>query len=430
MAVAGIRSIGVALSAVACAALRLRGVRCGRITVRPGGHPYDRRLEPAPELRTWVKQNRDAGFLIVDEGPGISGSSFLAAAEALSLCGVECGRIQMIGSRVAAPAGLRAPNASERWTRYGFHVMQNAPLAPEGAGESLSGGIWRRHFHYTENVMPASWAPLEPAKFLARDQRSIFKFEGFGHYGEAVGVRAALLASRGFAPRYLGNRRGFGEYELVAGRTLEQHDRSPELLERMADYLALRFTHFAGDSPQSPELETMLRWNWRLEFGEELSAAESQLHSCRTVVCDGRMMPHEWLRTGDGELLKLDAGSHGDNHFFPGPCDIAWDIAGTIMEWALQGEARDRFIGLYEARSGDRITERLAPYLLAYTIFRLSWSKMAALAMQGEYDEAQLTRDYRKYRALALGLRRRPLELQASGKSANVNLSLGGARSS
>ena len=73
---------------------------------------------------------------------------------------------------------------------------------------------------------------------------------------------------------------------------------------------------------------------------------------------------------------------------------------------------------------------QLAPYLLAYTIFRLSWSKMAALAMQGEYDEAQLTRDYRKYRALALGLRRRPLELQASGKSANVNLSLGGARSS
>ena len=41
--------------------------------------------------------------------------------------------------------------------------------------------------------MPATWAPLEPAKFLASDQQSIFKFEGFGHYGEAIGARARLL---------------------------------------------------------------------------------------------------------------------------------------------------------------------------------------------------------------------------------------------
>ena len=113
MAVVGIRSIGVALSAVACAALGLRGMQCERITVRPSGHPYERGLEPAPELRAWAGRNRDAGFLIVDEGPGISGSSFLAAAEALGLCGVECGQIQMIGSRAADPAGLRAPNAAE-----------------------------------------------------------------------------------------------------------------------------------------------------------------------------------------------------------------------------------------------------------------------------------------------------------------------------
>ncbi len=45
MAVLGIRSIGVALSAVACASLRLRGIECERITVRPSGHPYDRKLE-------------------------------------------------------------------------------------------------------------------------------------------------------------------------------------------------------------------------------------------------------------------------------------------------------------------------------------------------------------------------------------------------
>ena len=50
-----------------------------------------------------------------------------------------------------------------------------------------SGGTWRRYFRYEESTMPASWAQLEPAKILGRDERSVFKFEGFGHYGEAIG---------------------------------------------------------------------------------------------------------------------------------------------------------------------------------------------------------------------------------------------------
>jgi hypothetical protein len=204
---------------------------------------------------------------------------------------------------------------------------------------------------------------------------------------------------------------------------MELRDQSAELLERMADYLAVRFRDFASNSPQSPEIEKMLRWNWQLEFGEELSDAESRLRTRCVVVCDGRMMPHEWLRVDGGELLKLDAGIHGDNHFFPGPCDIVWDVAGAIVEWELQGEARDRFVREYEARSGDSITERLAPYLLAYTIFRLGWSKMAALAMQGEYDEALLNRDYQRYRGLALQLRQRERP-RASEASANADRSL------
>ena len=215
--VLGIRSIGVTLGAVACAALALRGIPCRRISVRPSGHPYDRRLELTPRLRQWVAEAGDAEFLVVDEGPGISGSSFLAVAEALESCGVDNSRIHLIGSREADPATLRAADACRRWGRYGFHVMQSAPLEPRGAGVNLSGGMWRRHFHCAADAMPASWPALEPARFLARDEPSIFRFEGFGHYGEAVGARAALLADCGFAPQYLGNRRGFGELCAGAG---------------------------------------------------------------------------------------------------------------------------------------------------------------------------------------------------------------------
>jgi len=326
-------------------------------------------------------------------------------AEALEHCGIAPGRIHLIGSRAVAPATLRATDAIRRWERYRFSVLQSAPLEPPGAGVNLSGGSWRRRFRCPEDAMPAAWPPLEPAKFLARDEQSFFRFEGFGHYGEAVGARAARLADCGFAPPYLGNHRGFGEYELVPGQMLALGDCSTELLERMASYLALRGTAFACATEQAPELETMLRWNWQNEFGEELGSAESRMGAERVVVCDGRMLPHEWLRRERGELLKLDAGSHGDNHFFPGPCDIAWDVAGTIVEWELQGEARSYFAGEYARRSGDAVAARLVPYLLAYATFRMGWSRMAAAAMQGEYDEALLERDYRRYRAQALRLR-------------------------
>jgi len=406
VAVLGIRSIGVTLSAVACAALRLRGVECERITARPQGHPYDRKLEATAELERFAGRWHGAEFLIVDEGPGISGSSFLAMAEALQACGIESSRIHLVGSREAAPATLLAENAAVRWPRFQFHRMENAPLPPRQAGESLSGGAWRRHFRCEEHYTPASWTPLEPAKFLAEDERSVFRFEGYGHYGEEIGARAMLLAARGYSPRYLGNHCGFGEYERAEGRMLTLCDRSREMLRYMAEYLAWRAEAFQSEG-QAPELEEMLRWNWQAEFDEELRAEEWQLPAVRVALCDGRMMPHEWLLTTAGEMLKLDAVSHGDNHFFPGPCDIAWDVAGAIVEWEMLGQVRERFVGEYEARSGDAVSERLAPYLRAYAIFRLGWCRMAALAMQGEFDEALLERDYQRYRTLAVHLRSR-----------------------
>ena len=78
--------------------------------MRPTGHPYDRKLELTPELCDWVGTVRATpGFLIVDEGPGISGSSFLAVAEALSQCGVEGRRIHMVGSRAVDPCRFARP---------------------------------------------------------------------------------------------------------------------------------------------------------------------------------------------------------------------------------------------------------------------------------------------------------------------------------
>ena len=146
----------------------------------------------------------------------------------------------------------------------------------------------------------------------------------------------------------------------------------------------------------------MLAWNWKCEFGEELPT--QPLEVARLVTADARMLPHEWIAT-DGRFLKLDANSHGDDHFFPGPCDIAWDVAGAIVEWDMDRHAQEHFLDAYVRESGDFVRPRLGAYLLAYTTFRMGWSKMAAHASAGEFDQQLLERDYRRYRGVCSRLR-------------------------
>src|SRR6476646_1620462 len=81
--VVGIRSIGTSLSSVVAATLEQAGCNVSSFTVRPHGHPFDRTVH-------WqgVDIEPNAWFLIVDEGPGLSGSSFAAVARRLSELGV------------------------------------------------------------------------------------------------------------------------------------------------------------------------------------------------------------------------------------------------------------------------------------------------------------------------------------------------------
>lgn len=397
-AVVGIRSIGAPLSAVVAAAL---GDASRRITVRPTGHPYDRKLESSDELRAFVAANAGHAFVIVDEGPGLSGSSFLAVAEALEKCGVEAAKITMAGSHEVDAEKLRAPRARERWRR--FQSMMTAPEAvlPRGAETAIGGGWWRRIFLRDFQDQPACWPQLESAKYLSGDARMFYKFEGYGYFGERLGERARMLFKSGFGAPYLGNERGFGVYELLDGKPMHAMRLSASMIERLADYCAMRRREFAAvEDDEGSRLEEMVRCDWKVEFGGELKI---ELPVESRVIADARMLPHEWTETGEG-TKKVDGCSHGDDHFFPGPCDIAWDVAGAIIEWQMSGEAQDQFVAHYERRSGDRIGARLGAYLLAYATFRMAWSKMASHASRGEFDETLLERDYRRYRSLCVAM--------------------------
>jgi hypothetical protein len=151
-------------------------------------------------------------------------------------------------------------------------------------------------------------------------------------------------------------------------------------------------------------LNEMTAFNFAMIANREL-ARRPELVVERPVIADSRMMPYEWIKLDSGgQPLKLDCAAHGDNHFLPGPVDIAWDVAGTIVEWRLDGDSADYFLKCYERASGDRAGNRLQEYLLAYSAFQAGYSMMAvsALAESDIEEEKRLLRDYEQYRCMVL----------------------------
>ena len=407
VAVIGIRSIGATLSAVVLAALRQRVISCARITVRPQGHPFDRQLHFSENQRQFVAEwrGRRAQFFIVDEGPGLSGSSFLSVADALEVEGVSSNDVLFLASRDAAAESLCAKDSALRWPRY-RKVVANFSSAPDDAEVWLGGGQWRETWMTTvsRKHWPAIWPQTERSKYLSRDGRWLYKFEGLGPYGEAPRSRAQTLAEFGFAPTARNGSATFVAYETISGRPAQIDDLNEEVLSRIADYCALRAREFPSAQVRGGGdlmgLASMAHFNALEEFGLDLDFS-SELEIVLPVICDGRMMPHDWLLTPDGRLLKSDGVSHGDDHFFPGPCDIAWDIAGAIVEWELARDGAEFLCEQYYHRSGDDIRSRLEPYLLIYSLFRLGFCAMAAGAVAGSDEGPRLRAAHRRYRSWA-----------------------------
>jgi hypothetical protein len=385
-AVIGIRSIGTTLSAVVRAWFELRGIAAERITVRPSGHPFDRKLPVDENLCEWIgkQAQRGARFYVVDEGPGLSGSSFLAVAEALVEAGVGYDRIVLLPSSKPNPETLLAPNAFARWSRFQTLPLQPTRYIPADARQYVGGGEWRKHVFASEADWPAVWSWTERQKYLSCDGARIFRFDGHGRYGKEVRERSEILVAHNWGPQIESAGDGFSVSLWVQGSRSVIADR--DTIIQLARYCAFRAKHFAYESADPSALEEMARINL------ERAAGVSQTLTLPIewpVVADARMMPHEWIVAEGGRLLKVDAAAHGDDHFYPGPTDIAWDIAGAIVEWNLDDEAANLLISEYCRGSGDGVGTRLPDYLIAYSVFRLAVAHSAAIS---ESDKRELLR--------------------------------------
>lgn len=399
----GLRTIGTTLSACVTAALLESGWQIESWTVRPRGHPFDRSLRLAPALCASLAARRDRWFLVVDEGPGLSGSSFAGTVKVLTELGVPEHRIVLFPSWRTDGRGLRAASARAIWPALrqetgDFSAAWIGSQRLAGRFDARIAGDWSAGRWRSQWLLPGDpWPPVQPQherrKYLAAGaERMLLRFAGLGRFGDRALQRAELLADAGFgaAPLDLGH--GFLAERQLRGRPLRADELDGGLLGTIARYLAHRSARFQAEPAAGPaELGEMVVHN--IEAGLGPRWAERATRHLREAVwgdggciVDGRMLPHEWIRGPDGDF-KTDALDHGDGHFLPGPVDIAWDLAGTCVEFQLDPPAESALTARYGSYSGDRdVARRLPTYRLGYLAFRLGYCTQAAEALGTSLD--------------------------------------------
>lgn len=395
----GLRGIGTSLSAAVHGALVEHGVRSTTWTVRPHGHPFDRRADiDETLLRDWDAER--ATLLLVDEGPGLSGSSLAGTARWLIDHGVPAERIVFVAAWQPDPGQLNSPAARDAWARHdvvtgGFDRVRHRVLpSDDPTWLDWSAGRWREHL-LPGAAWPAAHPQHERVKFVGADGR-LARFAGLASYGRAALARAERLADAGWSPQPDLLQHGFLTLHFHPGTPVTPDRMDGALVDRAADYLAWLRCHETTSSRASIEpLCHMLAVNVGETLGVGPAGAAARLadRACTfdepAVAIDGRMRLHEWIRT-DAGLVKVDALDHHRDHFMPGVADAAWDVSGFVVEAGLDHAARDRFVERYASVSGDRgIVERLPFYTAAYLAFRTGY---CAIAMHSAGDAAERDR--------------------------------------
>lgn len=416
----GVRSIGTSLSAVIGATLKEQGVEVSSFTVRPRGEPFDRRLVLSHALEQTFRSQSDAYFAIADEGPGLSGVTICSVAQRLSELGIPDERIVLFPSWVPDGASFLSDWARRRWQRHAKYactfdevLLQNSQFTRSlfpSEYVDLSCGAWRPLFYLNEADYPAVHPYHERRKLLCGERtRSMLearskadagsalylgKFVGLGRYGLIKRERAMQLADAGFAPPVAHLANGFLYTRFVPGQPLSGGAVEEGLLNRIASYLAFRRRHLP--SPHDGKFDQvveMIRTNVAVGLGDEWLVRLNSLETFRSVVeasptaeIDGRMLPHEWIATPQG-YLKTDGVDHDTHQFFRGCQDIAWDIAGTCVEFELTKGAQAYLIRALQSQANDvDLGTRLPFYFVAYLAYRYGYAELAVRELGASPD--------------------------------------------
>jgi hypothetical protein len=292
------------LSRVVMEELLAGGVFARRCTVRTEGHPFSRSVR----LPEWI-QHRAAAYLVVDEGPGMSGSSFLAVSAELQKRGVGRERIHFFPSHDGLPGSAASPQALAEWKQFALWV--------EPAVEPPSNPEW-------------NWTYIGPAAPLPFDCSGRGEYFARRNAERSCGV--PVMARNGW---WMGFRKVSGEPASVGSATLARHIAATadaplqikyelETEQRLREMLIVNVEkHFRNVALT----DTLRSWLDRLTI--EQGHASSG---------DGHLEPENWIRDASGRLWKLKTTGSGLSHFVAYRLPVWWDVAQAMLEWNFGDE--------------------------------------------------------------------------------------------
>ena len=405
----GIRSIGLGLAALVAAATNTSTV----LSLRPVGHPFHRKvLVDSAIAKLLFKQPGATQFAIADEGPGLSGSSFGAVIDLLIGYGVPEQNIHLFPSHRGEPGRAASGNQQSRWKGLHRHIgdFETEILEPQNRirrldhwfsdviGEPLSlpqdisAGRWRALKYRDPSDWPPAHVQQERRKYLleTRSGRWLLKFIGLDRYGRGKFALARALYEAGFGPEPIAARHGFiveRWWQAASPAVLPERER---LIEWLSLYLGFRARHFvvgSGQGASLAELADMLVHNAAESLGAAAAAPLEQFRrmcqplsaTVTPVATDNRLHRWEWLVRDDGSILKADAIDHCSAHDLIGCQDIAWDIAGAVVEFDFSAPESEDLASRVQKICGRTVSLELIDVLLpCYLAFQLGYYSLAA----------------------------------------------------
>jgi hypothetical protein len=277
--------------------------------------------------------------------------------------------------------------------------------------EELSAGQWREKLFESSEQYPAVQPQHERRKYLLQSSAgdgspaTLFSYFGLGQAVKPKLCRAERLAEAGFTPSPERVVHGFIVRGFILGTLVRPGEADQRLLDTLARYLDHLYREHRTESSVSDET---LREMTSLNVAEGLGGDWAERLRSRlpgrmeswgehAVALDARMQAHEWIHTDVG-YMKADAFDHHNDHFFPGCQDVAWDVAGAVIELDLNGVARRFLLERFRSLSGDRtIGSRLPHYSLAYLAFRLGYCRLAASVLDDDPDTLRFAAAAERY---------------------------------
>ena len=418
-----------------------RGFDARTITLRPTGHPFARRAQlAASELggARWA--------LVVDEGPGLSGSSMAAVAEALiARRAYRAARSALVPGHDGLPGPAASPEIRAFWSstpRYavplarvrlcGRSVPETlAGVLPELYGpaasvesiEDLSCGAWRGAVYAERAQWPAVCTAFERTKLRCTTRggaRYLFKFAGLGAnwHGELAvcEAHAAVIKQRaelGGCPRPIADAHGFVATRWVDGTPLGVDAANAALPAQLGRYVAQsagpRLTEEEHASAVE-RLENVLSANAGEALGTAAGRRVRELF-VRGVRATAKRRTAARIRRRSPRAARVaaHAGGRVDQGRQHRACRRPHDRRQAIdrvghrrrrgrVEAAAGGRSSACLVA-YRAAGGEAISpSQMTAYRLAYAAFRAGQFQLCAdMCSDDELEHAALQRAYGDY---------------------------------